>query len=104
MLTSVTVKAIAIKLASQTNDYSDLIEYTFIPYYDSDTKAITQELIDAAESGFLEKQDVIFCQKFYSKVTNNVTVNESLKAAHDLGASLYSIDPMSSSYIPPSYV
>jgi cobaltochelatase CobN len=93
----------AIKLASQTNDYSNLIEYTFIPYYDSDTKAITQELIDAAESGFLEKQDVIFCQKFYSKVTNNVTVNESLKAAHDLGASLYSIDPMSSSYIPPSY-
>ncbi|WP_407281920.1 cobaltochelatase subunit CobN [Methanolobus sp. WCC1] len=93
----------AIKMASQTNDYSDLIEYTFIPYYDSDTKAITQELIDAAESGFLEKQDVIFCQKFYSKVTNNVTVNESLKAAHDLGTSLYSIDPMSSSYIPPSY-
>ena len=37
------------------------------------------------------------------KLPNNVTVNESLKAAHDLGTSLYSIDPMSSSYIPPSY-
>ncbi|MDI3486853.1 MAG: cobaltochelatase CobN [Methanolobus sp.] len=38
----------AIKLASQTNDYNDLIEYTFIPYYDS---GLSQELIDAAESG-----------------------------------------------------
>jgi cobaltochelatase CobN len=90
----------AIKLASQTNDYSDLIEYTFIGYYDS---GISPELIAAAESGFLETQDVIFCQKFYSSVTGNATVNNSLKAAHDNGADLYSIDPMSSSYVPPSY-
>ena len=90
----------AIKIASQTNEFSGHINYTFIPYYDS---GISQQLIEAAESGFLETQDIIFCQKFYSSVTNNVTVNDSLKAAYNNGADLYSIDPMSSSYVPPSY-
>ncbi|MDY0387430.1 MAG: cobaltochelatase subunit CobN [Methanolobus sp.] len=90
----------AIKKASQTNAYSDRIAYTFIPYYDS---GISRELIDAAESGFFETQNVIFCQQFYDTVTDNVTVNESLKAAYSKGSDLYSIDPMSPTYVAPSY-
>ncbi|RNI09563.1 hypothetical protein, partial [Methanohalophilus halophilus] len=41
----------ALQTASETNDHSDLIEYTFIDYSDS---GISQEMINASESGFLE--------------------------------------------------
>ncbi len=40
--------------ASQTNAYSDLIEYTFINYYDRGVGGTSPEIIDAAESGFFE--------------------------------------------------
>ncbi|NYT18821.1 MAG: cobaltochelatase subunit CobN [Methanosarcinales archaeon] len=85
--------------ASQTNAYSDLIEYTFIDYTNS---GLTPELISAAESGFFETQDVIFCKGIYDVFTGNTTVNDSLKAAHDKGTAIYSIDPMGD-YTPPSY-
>uniref|UniRef100_UPI001F5E2247 cobaltochelatase subunit CobN n=1 Tax=Methanolobus psychrotolerans TaxID=1874706 RepID=UPI001F5E2247 len=47
----------------------------------------------AAKSGFLETQDVIFCDMMGSKTFNayNGTINESFKAAQDNGAELYSI-------------
>ncbi|MBN2488795.1 MAG: hypothetical protein JXA98_07180, partial [Methanosarcinaceae archaeon] len=88
--------------ASQTNDYSDFIEYAFINYLEyPDT---SDELITAAESGFLETQDVILCQGVYgAPFTDNVIVNDSLKAAHDRGTALYSIYPMDPGYTPPSY-
>ncbi|WP_321430227.1 hypothetical protein [uncultured Methanolobus sp.] len=47
--------------ASQTNAYSDFIEYTFINYYDSGVGGTSPEIVDAAESGFFETQDVILC-------------------------------------------
>jgi cobaltochelatase CobN len=90
----------ALEMASETNDYSDLIEYTFIGYYDS---GLSSELMAAAESGFLGTQDVILCKDLYNAVTDNSTVNDSLKAAHDQGTAIYSTSPMSPGYIPPSY-
>ncbi|APH39365.1 protoporphyrin IX magnesium chelatase [Methanohalophilus halophilus] len=89
----------ALQTASETNDHSDLIEYTFIDYSDS---GISQEMINASESGFLETQDVIVCQGIYDAFTDNTTVNATLKSAHDKGTAIYSIDPMGA-YTPPSY-
>ncbi|WP_135610979.1 cobaltochelatase subunit CobN [Methanococcoides sp. AM1] len=88
----------ALDMASQTNDYSDLIEYTFIDFSDS---GLSADMVAAAESGFLETQDVILCQGLYGIVFENSTVNESLQAAHDKGTALYSIEPMG--YTPPAY-
>ncbi|MBP1909960.1 cobalamin biosynthesis Mg chelatase CobN, partial [Methanolobus bombayensis] len=90
----------ALEIASQSCDHSDLIEYTFIEYGNS-TYGASQELLMAAESGFLETQDVIFCDMMGSKTFNayNGTINDSFKSAQDNGAELYSIRTSST----PSY-
>ncbi len=90
----------AMQIASQSNDHSDLIEYTFIEYGNS-TFGASPELLAAAESGFLETQDIIFCDMMGSKTFNayNGTINESFKDAQDNGAELYSIRTSST----PSY-
>ncbi|WP_319506858.1 cobaltochelatase subunit CobN [uncultured Methanolobus sp.] len=90
----------AFELAIQNNEYSDLIEYTFIEYGNS-TFGASQELLMAAESGFLGTQDVIFCDMMGDKAFNayNATINDSFKAAKDNGVELYSIRTSST----PSY-
>lgn len=51
----------ALELASQTNQYSKSIEYTYIPAYNSTTYGASDELLAAGMSGFLKTQDVVFC-------------------------------------------
>ncbi|MFA0822067.1 MAG: cobaltochelatase subunit CobN [Methanomethylovorans sp.] len=90
----------ALQSASQTNVYSQYIDYTYIPAYNASYYA-SDELLSAVASGFLEKQDVIFCDMVGSKVygSNNGAVNASLQAAHGSGTSLLSIRTSSA----PSY-
>ena len=79
-----------LETASQTNPYSDSIEYTYICYYDSSkTPAVNDDVLEAAENGFFETQDVVFC----SMVSGDAykAINDSLKSAHDSGTSLVSI-------------
>ncbi|WP_321430822.1 cobaltochelatase subunit CobN [uncultured Methanolobus sp.] len=78
--------------ASQSNAYSDLIEYTFIPYYNK-TNGASDELLAASNSGFLGTQDVIFCDMVGGSVYTayNGSINESLIQAQENGAELYSI-------------
>nr|WP_321497858.1 cobaltochelatase subunit CobN [uncultured Methanolobus sp.] len=82
----------ALELASQSNAYSDLIEYTFIPYYNK-TNGASAELLAASESGFLETQDIIFCNMVGGSVYTayNGSINDSLVHAQENGAELYSI-------------
>ncbi|AKB84461.1 CobN-like chelatase BtuS for metalloporphyrine salvage [Methanococcoides methylutens MM1] len=89
-----------LEIASQTNDHSDLIEYTFIAYANS-TYGASEELLAAAETGFLETQDVILCDMVGADVYTayNGTINESLIRAQEKGTELYSI----SSKNTPSY-
>ena len=87
--------------ASQTNVYSDFIEYTAIPLYNLSTYGPSDELLAAVESGFLETQNVILCQGLHPDYAfSDPRVNDSFKAAHDRGTALYSIQPMGST---PSY-
>ena len=90
----------ALEMASLTNDYSDLIEYTYIPGYTA-SYTTNETLSELAESGFLQTQDVIVFHAFYDGVFSDPIVNETIKAAHDNGTSIYSIDAMGS--VPPSY-
>ncbi|TQD29551.1 cobaltochelatase subunit CobN [Methanolobus vulcani] len=80
----------ALQLASETNSLSDLIEYNCIGYYNVTSKTLSEEIIDAAETGYLSTQDVIFIG---SGILNNETVMNALEIAHDNGAKLYRIDP-----------
>jgi len=80
----------ALEIASQTNPYSDLIDYTYINYYDSSKDpCVNDDVIEAAQNGFFETQDVVFC----SMVSGDAykLINDSLKSAHDSGTSLLSI-------------
>jgi cobaltochelatase CobN len=79
----------ALEKASQTNQYSDFIDYTYINYYNSTSKGASDDVLAAAENGFFETQDVIFCDMVSGKVY--ITLNESLQSAHDSGTSLLSI-------------
>jgi cobaltochelatase CobN len=69
----------ALEMASQTNDHSDLIEYTYIPAFNTTTWNASDELLAASESGFLGTQDVIFCDMLSSKVFG--AVDETLQSA-----------------------
>lgn len=79
----------ALELASQTNQYSKSIEYTYIPAYNSTTYGASDELLAAGMSGFLKTQDVVFCQMLGKSVYE--PMDESFKAAFDNGASLLAI-------------
>ncbi|TQD29550.1 cobaltochelatase subunit CobN [Methanolobus vulcani] len=80
----------ALELASETNSHSDLIEYNYIGFYNATSKTLSDEIIDAAETGYLSTQDVIFIG---SNILNNETVMNALENAHDNGAILYRINP-----------
>ena len=84
----------ALEKASETNDYSDLIEYTYINYYNATSKGISDELLQAAETGFLETQDVIICDYIGSTILADSVINETLISAHDKGTELYTIRTM----------
>jgi len=66
----------ALEMASETNDYSDLIEYTYIPGYDASYCA-NETLLAAAESGFLETQDVIVLHGFYDGIFSDPIINDT---------------------------
>ncbi|WP_167879790.1 hypothetical protein, partial [Methanococcoides methylutens] len=77
----------ALEMASETNDYSDLIEYNYINYYNSSADdGISDDFREAAESGFLETQDVIFCDYLGSTILNATSISESLISAQANGA------------------
>ena len=80
----------ALETASQTSPYSDFITYTYINYYDSSKDpAVNDDVIEAAENGFFETQDIIFCNMLSGAAYS--AINDSLKSAHDSGTSLLSI-------------
>lgn len=79
----------ALELASQKNLYNEFIEYTYIPAYNFTTYRASDELLAAGKSGFLETQDVIFCQMLDKSVY--ASMDESFKAASDNGTSLMAI-------------
>ncbi len=82
-------------MASETNDYSDLIEYTFINYYNSSADdGISDNLREAAENDFLEIHDVIFCDYLGSTILNAPAINESMRSAQDNGVELYALRTM----------
>nr|WP_321497859.1 hypothetical protein [uncultured Methanolobus sp.] len=77
--------------ASHTNAYSDLIDYTFINYYDYGVGGTSPDIINAAESGFFDTQDVILCVGAMPALYGNTTVTDAFKAAHNSGTELYGI-------------
>lgn len=79
----------ALELASQKNLYNEFIEYTYIPAYNFTTHRASDELLAAGKSGFLETQDVIFCQMLDKSVY--ASMDENFKAASDNGTSLMAI-------------
>ncbi|WMW21082.1 cobaltochelatase subunit CobN [Methanolobus mangrovi] len=80
----------ALETASQTNPYSDFIDYTYISYYDSSKDPqVSDDILEAAENGFFETQDVVFCSMVSYDAYS--AINDSLKSAHDSGTSLLSI-------------
>uniref|UniRef100_A9A729 Cobaltochelatase n=1 Tax=Methanococcus maripaludis (strain C6 / ATCC BAA-1332) TaxID=444158 RepID=A9A729_METM6 len=79
----------AIEMATQTSVYSEFINYSYIMGYNTSNWGASDELLDAAQNGILENQDIIFCDMLSTKVYGGV--NDSLKAAHDNGTSLLSI-------------
>jgi len=84
----------ALEKASETNDHSDLINYTFINYYNATSKGISDELLQAAETGFLETQDVIVCDYIGSTILADPVINETLISAHNKGTELYTLRTM----------
>ena len=81
----------ALETASQTNPYSDFTNYIYINYYDSSkTPKVSDDVLEAAEDGFFETQDVIFCNMLSGDAY--IALNESLKSAQDTGTSLLSIN------------
>jgi cobaltochelatase CobN len=80
----------ALELTSQNNVHSGDIEYTYIPSYNTTTWAgPSNELIEAAESGLLNEQDVIFCDMLSASIYE--PLNDSFNSAHDNGVSLVDI-------------
>ncbi|WP_319506857.1 cobaltochelatase subunit CobN [uncultured Methanolobus sp.] len=95
----------AFEMASQTNDYSDLIEYTYINYYNSSSDdGISDDLRNAAENGFLQTQDVIFCDYLGSTILNAQAINESLRNAQENGAEVYALRTMGTAPQYPDYI
>ncbi|MDG6243563.1 MAG: cobaltochelatase subunit CobN [Methanolobus sp.] len=79
----------ALEMASQTCVYSDLIEFTYIPGYNTTSWGASDELLDADQSRLLGEQDILFCDMLSSGVYTEV--NESFKSVYDNGTSLLSI-------------
>ncbi len=70
----------AMEQASQTNQYSGFIDYTYINAYNA-TYYASDDLLAAAESGFLGRQDVILFDMVGSNVykTKSNTIDNILK-------------------------
>jgi len=71
----------ALELASQTNQYSKSIEYTWVSAFNSSTYGASDELLAAGESGFFKTQDVVLCDMLWEPVYT--PMNESFKAASE---------------------
>ncbi len=91
----------ALSLAATTNDYSQYMNYTAIPAFNSSWYA-SESLLNAVDSGFLETQDIILFEMVGQKVyktpspITGISLNESLKKAHDGKTSLLSVKAASS--------
>ncbi|WP_319506856.1 cobaltochelatase subunit CobN [uncultured Methanolobus sp.] len=80
----------ALELASQNNMHNDEIEYTYIPSYNTTTWAgPSDELLEIADSGLLDEQDVIFCDMLSANIYD--PLNDSLISAKDNGVSFVDI-------------
>ena len=79
----------ALELASQTNQYSESIKYTWISAFNASTYAASDELLAAGESGFFETQDVVLCDMLWEPVYT--PMNESFKAAFSNGTAFLAI-------------
>ncbi|AKB30308.1 CobN-like chelatase BtuS for metalloporphyrine salvage [Methanosarcina siciliae T4/M] len=72
----------ALKKASTTTEYSEYINFTNVNAYGS-SYAASSSLLNAAESGLIEEQDVILCDMLYSPIYDSI--EDALKRAHDNG-------------------
>jgi len=79
----------AFDLASNTNKYGDSIKYTYIPAYNTTTWGASDELLEAARSGLLGQQDIIFCDMLSSGVYGEI--NDTFSTLHAAGVSLLDI-------------
>ncbi|HML26423.1 MAG TPA: cobaltochelatase subunit CobN, partial [Methanomethylovorans sp.] len=83
----------ALEDAASTTRFNDSIEFTYIPSFNTTTWAgPSDELLQAASSGLLLQQDVIFTDMLSSVVFD--PLNTTFKAAHDAGISLVDIRSM----------
>ncbi|MFY1111323.1 MAG: cobaltochelatase subunit CobN [Methanosarcinaceae archaeon] len=85
----------ALAKASKTNPYAEFVSFTYLPSYNKTDFNISDELVAASESGFLSRQDVIFCDM----ITYNDYYNNTFYPAHESGASLLDVQ----SYGTPEY-
>ena len=83
----------ALELASEMSEHADDIKFTYIPSYNTTTWAgPSDELIEAANNGLLDAQDVIFFDMLTSDVYE--PLNDSLMSAKDNGSSFVDIRSM----------
>ncbi|PAV13791.1 cobalt chelatase [Methanosarcina spelaei] len=59
-----------LELANQTNRYRDDIEFKVLEAYNEAGDSPSNELIAAAENGFLEEQDILICDNLSSSIYN----------------------------------
>ena len=78
----------ALELAVNNSRYSNLIEFTNIKAYDSNGDP-SADLVSAVESGMVEEQDLIFCDRFSSSIYG--TLNDTFWQAHTEGGGFYGL-------------
>ncbi|MDK2891696.1 MAG: cobaltochelatase CobN [Methanohalophilus sp.] len=79
---------IPLENAVLTNPYAEFIDFTYLPSYSPDWSNMSDELINASESGFLSQQNIIFCDM----IGYNDDYNNTFLAAHDHGSALLDIN------------
>jgi cobaltochelatase CobN len=80
----------ALQMASEMSEHADDIRFTYIPSYNTTTWAgPSDELIEAANNGFLEMQDVVFCDMLSASVFE--PMNTSFYSAKKNGTSMVDI-------------
>ncbi|NPE29900.1 cobaltochelatase subunit CobN [Methanococcoides sp. SA1] len=79
----------ALEMGSLSHEHSSEIEYIYIPAYNTTSWGPSDELLAAAQNGFLAQQNVILCDMFSSGIFD--PMNNTLSALHDNGTSLLDI-------------
>jgi len=79
----------ALGAAALSSRYSNYIEFTNLNAYNSSSEGLSIELLEAANSGLIEEQDVVFCDMFWDALY--VPLNDSFFQAHLNGTAFVDI-------------